>query len=76
MEIGIFSVAIVNLVLWEEMLAMVTLNLVKQIGIVTNDNPVGLHICNEIVSVYLGRSKDGCELWLARHSMDCYDIKT
>ena len=75
MEVGIIHVAIVNFVPWEEMLAMVALNLVEQIGIVTNDNPIGLHIGNEIVSVHLGRSWKRGELWLARQTMDCHDIK-
>jgi len=75
MEGRVVPVAIVDFVPWEEMLAMVALSLVEQIGIVANDNPIGLHISNEIVSVHLGRGRDRCELWLARQTMDCHDIE-
>jgi len=75
MEIGIFPIAIVDFVLWEEIFAMVALGLVEQIGIVTNDNPIGLHIGNEIVSIHLGWCRNRSELWLARHTMDCHDIE-
>jgi len=75
MKVGVVPVAIVDLALWKESFASVALNFVEQIGIVTNDNPIGLHIGNEIVSVYLRRSRNRSELWLARHTMDCHDIE-
>ena len=48
----------------------------KQIGIIPNDNPIGLDIGNEIICVPLGRSGHTSELWLARHTMDSHDLKT
>ena len=54
--------------------AMVTSS--KQISIVTNDNPIGLDIGNEIVSVQLGRSGHASELWFACFTADSHDLKT
>ncbi len=54
-------------------IAMVTLG--KQVVMVSDDNPIGLHIGNEIVSIHLGRSRNLGELWLSIHTMDCHDIE-
>ncbi len=47
----------------------------KQIGIIPNDNPIGLDISNEIVSVQLGRSGHASKLWLACLTADSHDLK-
>ena len=47
----------------------------EQIRIVANDNPIGLLIGNEIVSVHLRGSKNGGILNLASFTMDCDNIK-
>ena len=47
----------------------------KQIRIVPNDNPIGLDIGNEIVSVQLRRSGHASELWFACFTADSHDLK-
>jgi hypothetical protein len=79
MEEGVFPVAIVDFVLWEEIFAMVALNLVEppqaSCWFVTNNNPVWLNIGNEIVSVSLRRGGHRNELWLACFTADCHDLE-
>ena len=62
-----------KLILWKALFAMVAS--CKQIRIVPNDNPIGLDIGNEIVSVQLGRSGHASELWLACFTADSHDLK-
>ena len=47
----------------------------KQVRVVTNDNPIGLDIRNEIVSVQLGRSGHASELCFACFTTDSHDLK-
>ena len=58
------------------MVARCKIDLLKtQVGIITNDNPVWLNICNEIVSLHLGRSGHASELGLACLTADSHDFK-
>lgn len=58
------------------MVARCKIDLLKtQVGIITNDNPIGLDISNEIVSVHLGRSGHASKLRLARFTADSHDLK-
>ena len=79
-----------KLILREALLAMVAFGVIQvsehsvhhfdvrlreQIGIVPNDNPIGLNISNEIVSIHLGRSGHASELWLTCLTADTHDLK-
>lgn len=56
---------------------LITLTLagISQVPVVTNNNPIGLNISNEIVSVHLRGSRNRGELWLASLAMNCHDMK-
>jgi len=50
-------------------------SLAVKVGVLTNDNPIGLNISNEIVSIRLGWSGYASELRLTSVTMDSHDLK-
>ena len=48
---------------------------VKQILVVTNDNPIGLYVGYKIIGVHLGRSGHAGELNLSSRAVDSHDLK-